>query len=603
MATRGAGTRSTGTGLRQAVFAAAVCCCGGAYAATIVVHNAVSGLTPRYLGANEGQAFSATNVQDIGANLLRIWATMGELEYYDDDWVAAGYPGWPDYPAASYYGQPTPAAVKADPGVIPWNIWADAFGRARWTGATPFTNLLAGCAAAGATPLLVLRSKGPGEDWITWIPSAPDGTNFWNEWWTYCFAVAYWCNVSNDYGVTHFEIHNEPDLSSQGWTGTPSQYVELVTCAHDALTCANDLASLPVHLHAPAVAIYTSSYIAGTLDLADTNVDAVSYHVYAQYASLTDSVRTVRQTIAAHNPDGVAEPLWITEWGDLSNRYDTLSCGIAVAQQLFEMARDGVYGSALFMLYDWGSLRSGLLSSNGAPYDAYYAFRLMARAMAGERDILQAESDDPARMIMATRSSTGVHVVAVAPGGPVTVDLSALGYLYAAADTREYSASLKDAITGATTLRYGRLRFSCPTQAVLCFFLSTNRVDDSDVDGMPDAWELGYFPALTNATAESDSDRDGFPDVHEFLAGTGPTNGVSLLKMIEGQNDSGESFVIRWSSESNRSYTVRASADLAAGPGFGPITNGLPATHPVNAYTDTVGGLERRFYRVELDPP
>jgi len=52
---------------------------------------------------------------------------------------------------------------------------------------------------------------------------------------------------------------------------------------------------------------------------------------------------------------------------------------------------------------------------------------------------------------------------------------------------------------------------------------------DSDTDGIPDQWELDNFGSLTNVNASSDWDGDGFIDLHEFLAGTEPTNSASYL--------------------------------------------------------------------------
>ncbi|MBI5773062.1 MAG: TIGR03790 family protein [Verrucomicrobia bacterium] len=49
-----------------------------------------------------------------------------------------------------------------------------------------------------------------------------------------------------------------------------------------------------------------------------------------------------------------------------------------------------------------------------------------------------------------------------------------------------------------------------------------NVSDDSDGDGLPDAWELRYFPTLTSTGGATDGDGDGQTDLYEFLAGTSP---------------------------------------------------------------------------------
>ncbi|MBN1425727.1 hypothetical protein JXA88_14335 [Candidatus Fermentibacteria bacterium] len=568
-------------------------------ALTLTVSNTVAGKTPQYIGGNEGAAFRASDLQDSGMNLYRVWATMGELEYYDDDWVSAGYPGWPTYPTSTYYGTPTIAQIKADPGVIPWSVWSNAFARARWTGAVSFKDVLAGCRAAGVEPLLVLRPRGPGEEWITWIPGAPDGEAFWAEWWEYCFAVAHWCNVSNNWGITHFEVHNEPDLSAQGWTGTASQYVQLVTSAHDALAFANSAAGLPVYLHAPQVSDYGSSYLSYSLDHADTNIDVVDYHVYDKYHSLTASIASVKGTVLSHNPDGVAEPVWISEWGDLDGQYDTVARGLLTAQHLCQMAQGGITGAAIFMCYDWGAAQSGLISTNFVPYDSYYAFRLVLQGLGGGRDILEAGSSDPSKQVIVTRNATGVWVLAVAVGTNVDVDLSQAGYHWATAETREYSATHKDVPTGTLRLTNGVLSLDCSTQQVIGAFLSADQLDTDD-DGMHDSWELLFFPSLTNADSASDYDQDEFPDLHEFLAGTSPTDSSSLLRISGVAHPDPAAFIICWPSASSRVYGVQGCADLAGG--FADLTNGLSATWPENSFTDAVDALPARFYRIQLEP-
>lgn len=51
--------------------------------------------------------------------------------------------------------------------------------------------------------------------------------------------------------------------------------------------------------------------------------------------------------------------------------------------------------------------------------------------------------------------------------------------------------------------------------------------DDTDGDGLPDAWEQQYFSALTQ-TAGGDFDGDGFSNLIEYQAGTSPTSANSF---------------------------------------------------------------------------
>ncbi len=52
-------------------------------------------------------------------------------------------------------------------------------------------------------------------------------------------------------------------------------------------------------------------------------------------------------------------------------------------------------------------------------------------------------------------------------------------------------------------------------------FTAVYSVPDSDVDGLPDWWEVKYFRDLS-ATAEEDPDGDGYPNLEEYARSTNP---------------------------------------------------------------------------------
>ncbi|MBC8094913.1 MAG: LamG domain-containing protein [Akkermansiaceae bacterium] len=52
--------------------------------------------------------------------------------------------------------------------------------------------------------------------------------------------------------------------------------------------------------------------------------------------------------------------------------------------------------------------------------------------------------------------------------------------------------------------------------------------DDNDGDGLPDAWELTYWPSIYSYNGNSDPDGDGVNNVEEFTEATTPTNSVSF---------------------------------------------------------------------------
>ena len=65
-------------------------------------------------------------------------------------------------------------------------------------------------------------------------------------------------------------------------------------------------------------------------------------------------------------------------------------------------------------------------------------------------------------------------------------------------------------------------------------------------------------------------------------------------------NVSGSGIVIRWPSVADRVYALQAGSNMAEGFTLNLRTNIL-ATPPVNVYTDAVGGVRTRSYRVRVE--
>jgi uncharacterized protein (TIGR03790 family) len=89
--------------------------------------------------------------------------------------------------------------------------------------------------------------------------------------------------------------------------------------------------------------------------------------------------------------------------------------------------------------------------------------------------------------------------------------------------------------------------------------------EDSDGDGIPDAWELRYFEDLDRVSAEGDADGDGCGDRDEWLSGTHPGQPGSCLRTVQvgaGPPGTGIGSVV-FDTVPGHVYEVQHSADLA----------------------------------------
>ena len=125
---------------------------------------------------------------------------------------------------------------------------------------------------------------------------------------------------------------------------------------------------------------------------------------------------------------------------------------------------------------------------------------------------------------------------------------------------------------------------------------------DADNDGMLDFWEVQYFGSTTNSSGGplEDWDNDGMADLSEFLAGTNPTNILSLLAITDLSFNASNEVIISWYGISGKYYTVRATTNLLEGFSDIVISN-VSGIEPINVYTDTVPTSASGFYQVEVE--
>lgn len=126
--------------------------------------------------------------------------------------------------------------------------------------------------------------------------------------------------------------------------------------------------------------------------------------------------------------------------------------------------------------------------------------------------------------------------------------------------------------------------------------------EDSDDDGIQDWWETRYFGSPAAVSPSDDNDHDGMNNLEESIAGTDPTNALSVLKMTDADKPGvASTLVLRWQSASNKVYRIDRTTNQLTSAQFVPVFTNFAATPPENAYTTAIPAAGRAFYRVEIE--
>jgi hypothetical protein len=107
-------------------------------------------------------------------------------------------------------------------------------------------------------------------------------------------------------------------------------------------------------------------------------------------------------------------------------------------------------------------------------------------------------------------------------------------------------------------------------------------LDDSDGNGLLDAWERLFFGRL-GVDPLADPDHDGLDNLSESKAGTNPNDFQSQFRFIR-ITPQGGGVLLEWSSVTNRAYSILRSSELLTG--YQPLPGTRPATPPLNSFLD-----------------
>lgn len=100
-------------------------------------------------------------------------------------------------------------------------------------------------------------------------------------------------------------------------------------------------------------------------------------------------------------------------------------------------------------------------------------------------------------------------------------------------------------------------------------------------------------------TENGDSDGDLFNNFSEYKAGTDPFDPGAFLEVVKIRRPNPQTVELRWPSAVNRTYTIESAASV-----FGPysiVTNGVPASAPLNIKEFAENSTNPRFYRVTVE--
>lgn len=362
----------------------------------------------------------------------------------------------------------------------------------------------------------------------------------------------------------------------------------------------------PVLAALPAKSVAVGATLQFAVTATPTDGDAVTLSMSNAPASATfESTNAVGSfTWAAAGPAGTYTPQFYA-----SDKDGTVSTSVTITVTT-PGGGDGTSTNLLVENFDAAtSVPAGWVSSNTAndTVSSHYHSAPNCRSLGVNAMLITPAVNAPTQLVFYTDCSnsgngkTGAVDYAIAGGD--WVQLSTFVVASAGAMVTNDLSAAPD-LSGTSDVRF-RFRSSFST-----WYLDDVSVTgttgggtgpaDANTNGIDDVWEITYFGDLTSVSADSDFDIDGFSDLNEYLAGTDPTNATSRLEATSCRAQSGTVFVVSWQSASNRTYELDRTTNAAEG--FGVLATNLPATPPINVYTDDAPPAAAGFYRVRLWP-
>ena len=126
-------------------------------------------------------------------------------------------------------------------------------------------------------------------------------------------------------------------------------------------------------------------------------------------------------------------------------------------------------------------------------------------------------------------------------------------------------------------------------------FVKLSRPRDGDHNGTND-FDMGAFEYDPVTT---DSDDDGSTDEDEYVAGTDPTNGTSVLEITDMDTSSTNGIAFTWYGKNGKTYTVYYRINLSQAWNKVPGATNIPGRDAVISWTNTAPGHANfKFYKI-----